>query len=171
MQTGATRRPRINQRHVPAELRRANGCHVPTWASAQHQLLWILHQRLKTPKKRACHRAIDQTMVEREGQRHHWPRYNLALLHNRLFLQPAYREDRHFRMIDDGGAAAAAETAHIIQSERAPAQFAWKQGALTGALKEPFKLSSNGHEGEPVCIAQHRHKQALWSCRCQPNVV
>src|SRR5262249_51673740 len=108
-------------------------------------------------------------MVEREGQRHHWPRYDHSLLHNRLFLQPANDKDRHFRMIDDGSAAATAETAYIIQRERAPAQFAWKQGALSSALDEPFKLSGNGYQGEAICIAQYRHKQAIRGSRCQPD--
>src|SRR2546425_12342638 len=136
-----------------AKLCRANRCNVPSWACPkhqdiacgravsndhneppasfisyhiQHQLLWIFHQSFEPRQKCPCHSTINQAVIERESQRHHRSRYDLALMYNRLFLQPTDCKNGYFGMIDNRGATPTAKAAHVVERKSAATEFPWE---------------------------------------------
>src|SRR5713101_6763924 len=137
----------------------------------QHYLLRILHQRFEPRQKCPCHSTIYQAMVKRESQRHHRSRYDLALMHDRLLLQPTDREDGYFGMIDDRGATPTAKAAHVVERKSAATEFPWEQCAFAGTFKESLKFTGDRQQVEAISITQHRHEQPFWCSGCQADMV
>src|SRR6266480_3587495 len=100
-------------------------------------------------------------MVERERQRQHRTRNDLAILHDRLLLQATNREDRRLRIIDDRCATAAAEAAHIVEREGTAGDLGQREGTLLGTRDQVLKLLSNLRYRKLIGVAQDGNKQTF----------
>ena len=99
-------------------------------------------------------------MVEGEGNGQHGARHDLAATHHGLLAASRHAEDGHFRVVDDGNGARAAEGADIGHGEGAAAKVVESRLALANASGEGGQLAGQVHHGLLVHVADHRHDQS-----------
>ena len=92
-------------------------------------------------------RAVDDAVVERDGDRAHRPDDDLAVAHDRALGDPADAEDRHLRVVDDRRREEAAELAGARDRERRAAELLRRERAGARGLGQPLDLGGELLDG------------------------
>src|SRR5579875_814978 len=110
-------------------------------------------------------------MVEGEREGHHRAGEDSTVAHDGLFLQPANGENGRLWIVDNGGAATAAEAADVVEREGAAAQFGQRERAFARPLDQMLKPGGDLYERQAVGVAQDGNQQALRRVGSNANMV
>src|SRR6266849_6632831 len=100
-------------------------------------------------------------MIERERQVSDGSDCDRILDDHRSFVDRANTQNRHLRLIDDGGSEDAAEAAKVGYRERSTLHFVRLQLARAGASGEVHDSALQARDILFVGIADHWHNQSV----------
>src|SRR5690606_14219543 len=132
-----------------------------------HRLLQEVLQRLE---EASAGRAVDHTVIAAHGHAHAWPDHDLAVLYDHLLLDPAHREDRRLRRIDDRGELIDAIHAEVGDGERRPRVLLGRELAFPGTAGQLPDLRRDLRHALTVRIPNHRRDEPVLHGHGHANV-
>ena len=115
--------------------------------------------------------AVEDAVVEGQGQRQHGAQGNGPFVGDRFLQEPPDAQNGHLRQVQHRGGEDAADGAVIADGEGTAAQVGQRNAARVGQLGKMLHLRRKGQEGFAVHVLHHRNDQALGRVGSDAEVV
>src|SRR5262252_9848540 len=127
----------------------------------QHDPGWVLQAFLHAHEERDSLATIDDTMIVRQREIHHWPSLDLAAYDNRAFLNLVHAQNTRLWCVQNRGRHQGSIDAAVADGESAALHFIDLQSAIA---RPPTKIDDclfDLCKRHVIGIANNRHDQTL----------